>query len=80
MRPGVRRLLYWTPRAIMILSPSSSASLHSMCSKGLRVLGTLGALLMHLIPTGLVLIALAIAWRWNGWEDSSSSGWASPTW
>ena len=66
MRPGVRRLLYWTPRAIMILF-AIFVSLFALdvFEGGYGFWGTLMALLMHLIPTGLVLIALAIAWRWE---------------
>lgn len=66
MRPWVRRLLYWTPRVVMILfAIFVSVFALDVFDAGYDFWGTLVALLMHMIPTALVLIALAIAWRWE---------------
>jgi hypothetical protein len=66
MRPRVRRLLYWTPRVIMILfAIFVSVFALDVFDAGYGFWGTLFALLMHLIPTALILLALAIAWRWE---------------
>ena len=69
MTTCVRRLLFWTPRILGILF-AAFISLFALDvfeeGRGLRE--TIPALLLHLIPTGIVIIALAIAWRreWVG--------------
>jgi hypothetical protein len=64
MKQPMKRLLFWTPRVLGILY----AAFISMFA--LDVFGashgfweTILALAMHLIPTGMILIALVIAWR-----------------
>lgn len=60
------RLLCWSPRILGILfALFLSLFALDVFSEGYGALETLLALLMHLIPTGLVLISLAIAWRWT---------------
>lgn len=65
----MKRLMLWTPRVICIVFAAFLAIF------ALDVFSTPGgfwykalALFMHLIPTGIVLIVLAIAWRreWIG--------------
>lgn len=66
MKKPVKRLLFWTPRILCIVF-AVFVSLFA-----LDVFGedhgfwkTLLALLMHLVPTGIILIVLAISWRWE---------------
>jgi hypothetical protein len=66
MTTPTKRLLFWTPRILCLLF----AAFISMFA--LDVFGehrgfwqTVLALLMHLIPTALLLLALAISWRWE---------------
>jgi hypothetical protein len=63
--PG-QQLLYWSPRALCIVF----AGFISMFA--LDVFGehrglwnTILALLMHLIPTAIILIVLAVSWKWE---------------
>ena len=58
--------LYWTPRVLAIIfSGFISVFALDVFVEGYSFLDTLWALLMHLIPTFLVLIVLVIAWRWE---------------
>jgi hypothetical protein len=60
------RLLYWTPRAIGILyAVFISLFALDVFAEGYTFWETTVALLIHLTPTYLVLIALAVAWRWE---------------
>jgi hypothetical protein len=61
-----RRVLFWAPRALCI------AFIAFVSMFALDVFGevhgfwrTLGALAMHLVPTFVMLAALAVAWRWE---------------
>ncbi len=60
------RLLFWAPRLLGILS-AAFISLFALdvFGAGYGPWETLLALLVHLIPTGLVTAALVIAWRWE---------------
>jgi hypothetical protein len=60
------RLLYWTPRILGILF-AAFISLFALdvFGAGYSAGELVVALLMHLIPTGLVVVALVIAWRWE---------------
>lgn len=66
--PG-QQLLYWAPRALCILF-AALAGLFALdvFNEGQGVWGTALALLMHLVPTFLVLVVLALSWRreWIG--------------
>jgi hypothetical protein len=58
------KILFWTPRVLGLLF-AVFVSLFALDVFG-EVYGfwrTMFALLMHLIPTGVLLVALAIAWR-----------------
>ena len=61
-----KRALFWMPR-ILCLMFAAFISLFALdvFQEGLGVWRTALALLMHLIPTFLILIVLAISWRWE---------------
>ena len=56
MVPGAVRSLYWAPR-ILCLGFAGFVSIFALDA------GTFSALLLHLLPTLLVLFLLALAWR-----------------
>jgi hypothetical protein len=67
MRDTLDRTIYWLPRALAILfaiflSFFALEAIRPGYDPGLFVL----SLLIHLIPTAVVLILLAVAWRWEG--------------
>jgi hypothetical protein len=58
------QLLYWAPRALcVVVAVFISIFALDVFGKGLGFGQTLLALLMHLVPTFLILIVLAISWR-----------------
>jgi len=69
MNEAAKRLVYWAPRVLGIAFAAFSSI---FALDALSTPGDIGqktvALLMHLIPTGIVLLALLIAWRreWIG--------------
>ncbi len=66
MTGAVTRTLLWLPRILCILFAAFiSIFALDVFGAGYTASETLVALFMHLIPTGLILIALAIAWRWE---------------
>ena len=66
MKRPVKRLLFWTPRILCILfAVFVSLFALDVFGEGYGFWGTILALLMHLIPTGVILIVLAISWRWE---------------
>ena len=69
MNDTTKRLLYWTPR-ILCIAFAAFISIFAMdvFSLPLDVWHKALALLMHLIPTAIVLIVLMIVWRreWIG--------------
>jgi hypothetical protein len=66
MKTPVRRVLFWTPRILSILfAVFISLFALDVFGEGYGFWKTLWALLMHLVPTSLVLIALVLAWRWE---------------
>jgi uncharacterized membrane protein YgdD (TMEM256/DUF423 family) len=66
MTKPVKRLLFWTPRILCILF-AVFVSLFSfdVFGEGYSFWKTILALLMHLIPTGIILVVLAVSWRWE---------------
>jgi hypothetical protein len=66
MNRPISNLLYWTPRILGILF-ALFISLFAMdvFNEGYTLPDLLIALLMHMIPTAMVVIALVIAWRWE---------------
>jgi lysylphosphatidylglycerol synthetase-like protein (DUF2156 family) len=61
-----RRLLFWTPR-VLSLAFAIFLSLFALdvFQEGHGFWRTLAALMIHLIPTALVLLVLLVAWRWE---------------
>jgi hypothetical protein len=65
MQRTTERLLRWTPRVLALLFAAFvSVFALDVFSEGYTFGQTIVALMMHLIPTALVLGALAFAWRW----------------
>ena len=61
-----KRILFWTPRITSILfAIFLSLFALDVFSEGYGFRETILALLIHLIPTYIFLIALAIAWHWE---------------
>jgi hypothetical protein len=66
MSPGIKRVLFWSPRILGILfAIFLSLFALDVFGEGLGFWGTILALLMHLIPVYLVVLVLVIAWRWE---------------
>lgn len=70
MQTTTRRFLFWTPRILCILyALFLSLFAPDVFGQGYGFWGTILALLIHLVPSYIVLITLAIAWRWE-WVGS----------
>jgi len=66
MKTPLKRLLFWTPRILCILFAGFlSIFAADVFGEGYGFWQTILALLIHLIPTWLVLMVLAVAWRWE---------------
>jgi hypothetical protein len=66
MNAITKRGLFWTPRVLGILFAVLISMLAlDVFSEGYGFWGTILALLIHLVPTYIVVIALVIAWRWE---------------
>jgi hypothetical protein len=67
MRRTIERLLHWTPRVLgLLFAAFLSVFALDVFGEGYTFWQTILALAMHLIPTVVLLSALAISWRW-GW-------------
>ncbi len=69
MNATAKRVLFWTPRILCILfAIFLSVFALDVFSEGHGLWQTIGALLLHLVPTFIVVIVLVIAWRreWVG--------------
>ena len=69
MNRPVSRLLYWTPRVLCILFAAFIAIFAAdVFQKGVPVWQVALALLMHLIPTFILVAVLILSWRreWIG--------------
>lgn len=66
MNAKSRWFLYWSPRILAIFF-AAFLSLFALdvFSEGYGFGETLIALVMHLVPTLIVVVALVIAWRWE---------------
>ena len=66
MKRPVKKILFWSPRILGILI-SIFVSLFALdvFGEGYSTVETIVALVMHLIPTFVILIVLGIAWRWE---------------
>ncbi len=66
MKKLTGRLLFWAPRILCLLFAAfMSVFALDVFGEGYGFWETILALLLHLIPTALVLIVLAVAWRWE---------------
>jgi hypothetical protein len=66
MKTTTRRFLFWTPRILCLLFAAFiSMFALDVFGEHLGLWKTLVALLMHLIPTGIFLLILALTWRWE---------------
>ena len=66
MKKPVKQWLIWTPRILGILfALFLSLFALDVFGEGHGFWKTILALLIHLVPTGIVLVALVIAWRWS---------------
>ena len=66
MKMTTKRLLYWLPRVLCILfAMFLSMFALDVFSEDHAPGETVLALIIHLIPTYLVVIALVVAWRWE---------------
>jgi hypothetical protein len=67
MRHTIEGLLHWAPRILgLLFAAFVSVFALDVFSERYTFWQTILALTMHLIPTAVVLGALAISWRW-GW-------------
>jgi len=61
-----KRILFWTPRLLCILYAGFIILFAlDVFNEGYGVWDTAIALLIHLIPTALILLILAVSWRWE---------------
>ena len=66
MKKPVKRAVYWIPRILCLLfAVFISLFALDVFSEGYGFWETIVALVMHLVPPGMILMALAIAWRWE---------------
>jgi len=66
MNLRVEKILYWSPRGLGILiAVFVSLFALDVFAEGYSFWETIGALMMHLIPTFVILIVLGVAWRWE---------------
>ncbi|HRQ38104.1 MAG TPA: hypothetical protein PLD25_09335 [Chloroflexota bacterium] len=66
MNERTKQILFWTPRVLGILFAAFiSIFALDVFGAGYSFWETILALLMHLIPTGIVLLILALSWRWE---------------
>ena len=65
MNRTAKRWLYWTPRIFCILF-AAFLSLFALdvFGEGYSFWKTLLALLIHLVPVGVMILILVISWRW----------------
>ena len=69
MKTPLKRLLFWTPRILgLLFAAFISIFAADVFGEGYGFWKTVLALLIHLIPTWIVLIVLALSWRreWVG--------------
>jgi lysylphosphatidylglycerol synthetase-like protein (DUF2156 family) len=65
MNQPARKLLYWTPRLLALAFAAFTAVFALDVFEGLGFWKTVLALLIHLLPTAILLIVAALAWRWE---------------
>ncbi len=66
MNTNTKRILFWAPRILCIpFAMFLSLFALDVFSEGYGIGETILALLIHLAPTYIIVISLAIAWRWE---------------
>ena len=66
MNTSIKRVLFWTPRVLGILfAMFLSLFALDVFGEGYGFWETILALLIHLLPVYIVVIALVIAWHWE---------------
>jgi hypothetical protein len=66
MKTFPNRFLVWTPRILCLLFAGFiSVFALDVFEENRGFWSTMLALLMHLIPTGILLLILALSWRWE---------------
>jgi len=66
MSKPVKKLIYWTPRIIGILIVALFTVVSfDVFDEGYGFWEAIGALLIHLIPAGIMAGVLVVAWRWE---------------
>ena len=66
MEKPAGRILYWAPRVLGIMFAAFiSIFAFDVLGEGYTFWETVVALLMHLIPTAVILLAVVIGWRWE---------------
>ncbi len=66
MKRPVPRVLFWAPRILGILfAVFISLFALDVFEEGYGFWGTILALLIHLIPTAILVAVLVISWRWE---------------
>jgi len=66
MTIAMKQAFYWTPRVLGIcMAGFLGIFAADVFGKGYTFWETIAALLIHLVPTYIVLAALAVAWRWE---------------
>jgi hypothetical protein len=66
MNEPLKHLLFWTPRILgIIFAAFQSIFALDVFGEQYGFWGTILALVMHLIPTWVVLAILDVAWRWG---------------
>ena len=66
MNTAAKRLIFWAPRTLCLLfAVFLSLFALDVFGAGYGFWQTIVALLIHLVPTYIVIIALVIAWRWE---------------
>ena len=66
MNKSINKILFWSPRILCILfALFTTIFAFDVFGEGNGFWKTLLALVMHLIPTGVIVLALIISWRWE---------------
>lgn len=66
MKTSARRLLFWSPRVLSLFFIAFiSMFALDVFNEHTSFWNVTRALLMHLIPSGILLLILALSWRWE---------------
>jgi hypothetical protein len=66
MNKPLKRVVFWTPRILcVVFALFISVFALDVFGEGYGFWETILALFMHLIPTAIILIVLALAWHWE---------------